>query len=247
MTARLAITTGTLLPRSDLINRCRESWWKTIQQPDFYEWLERENTPDDNRGVTGSLQWLYEHTTAPIIAHLHSDVEIFEQGWDERVLAEFADPKVGVVGFGGAAQLGHDDLFKTPYHLQQLARYNYASNTSDAEAHGERFAGAKDVAVLDGFALIVRRALLDKAGGWPVKELPFHMYDAWLAGVAREHGYRTRLVGIQSRHWGGQTATTPEYQQWSLGKLGKPDHQVHTDAHTYVYSRFRKVLPICVS
>jgi len=250
---RLAITTAVLEPVPELIQNCIGSWWATYEGST--EKLIRGNAPDDNLGVTGSLQWLYEHTTAPIIAFLHSDVEIFEQGWDERVLREFDDPKVGVVGFGGALQLGENDLYRTPYRLTQLRRIDYRSNTRDAEAHGERFAGECDVATLDGFALVVRRELLfswrhaqgehplDYMVGWPVSRYPFHNYDNALCVHAHKTGWRVRLVGIDCIHHGGATATTEAYQQWSLDKLGKPDHQVHTDSHVALYEDGRGVLP----
>src|SRR5258707_45591 len=75
---------------------------------------------------------------------------------------EFDDPKVGVCGFGGAFQLGENDVYRVPYKLEHLARVHYMSNQTDAETHGERFTGECNVATLDGFALIVRRELLDR-------------------------------------------------------------------------------------
>ena len=260
MTApRIAVVTAVLEPRSELITRCVLSQQQTVDYLKT-EMGVRLNTPEDNLGVTGSLQWLYEHTTAPVIAFLHSDCEIFEPGWDERVLREFDDPKVGVVGFGGALQLGEDDIYRTPYRLTQLRRIDYRSNTRDAKQHGERFTGACDVATLDGFALVVRRELLAKwhrrnilnrginahvtiSMGWPVERYPFHNYDNALCVHAHRAGYRVRLVGIDCIHHGGATATTEAYQQWSLDKLGKPDHQVHTDSHVALYEDGRGVLP----
>jgi len=260
---QLAITTAVLEQpnggHGNLVYRCTASQQETATGE--HEFLTRYNTPSDNLGVTGSLQWIYEHTTAPVIAFLHSDCEIFEQGWDERVLREFDDPKVGVVGFGGALQLGEDDLYKTPYRLTQLRRIDYRSNTRDAEAHGERFTGACDVATLDGFALVVRRQLLDywlqpfttngttlefDQSGWPVRRYPFHNYDNALCLHAHKTGWRVRLIGIDCIHHGGATATTPAYQQWSREKLGMTDAQVHEQSHLALYEDGRGVLPFRV-
>ena len=243
-TAVLVGTTGSIgdsLP--SLLDHCTDSWAETANLIDELDWVIRWNTPNDNLGVTSSLQWLYEHTSAPVIAFLHSDCEIFEKGWDERVLLEFDDPRVGVVGFGGALQLGEDGLYKTPYRLTQLRRIDYMSNTRDAETHGERFTGACDVATLDGFALIVRREMLDKWSGWPVERYPFHNYDNALCVHAHKNGWRVRLVGIDCQHHGGATATTPAYQQWSLEKLGMTDAQVHEQSHLALYEDGRGVLP----
>lgn len=242
---KLALTTSFLLPMSSLIDRCILSQYAHCKgtMDDIIEVRARENYPENNLGVTGSLQWLHEHTTAPIIAFMHSDLEIMEQGWDERVLREFDDPKVGLVGFGGGLQHGSDDLYKTPYRLTQLARSGYLSNTTDAEDHGQRSTSSTDVAVLDGFALVVRRNLLDRCGGWPVKALPFHSYDYWASITAHRLNYRVRVVGIKCCHHGGATSTTPQYQDWSLKTLGKTDAQVHEDSHRFIYDYGRGYLP----
>lgn len=198
------------------------------------------------RGPVGCLQLAYEAADTDILALVHDDVEIHEPGWDARVLREFADPSVGVVGFGGATGLADDDIYQTPYRLQQLARHNYASNVDDAEVHGERFAGERDVAVLDGFCLIVRRKLLDKMGGWPTQHLKFHMYDAALACYAKRFGYRTRLVGVRSHHRGGQTSCRTEYHEWLKREFNTTDAEVHRVAHEWIAQEFRDVLPIRV-
>lgn len=243
-------------PVNQLVTNCVLSHSQTNTGKN--ELIRRLNTPDDNLGVTGSLQWLYENTAAPIIAHLHSDTEIFEQGWDERVLKEFDDPKVGVVGFGGALQLGEDSIYKIPYRLTQLRRIDYRSNTRDAETHGERFAGECDVATLDGFALIVRREVLDKwahvnlaapisqssviTWGWPVERYLFHNYDNALCIEAHRQGYRVRLVGIDCQHHGGVTSTSPAGQaHWQ--SQGTTDAAIHEQSHLALFEDGRGVLP----
>jgi hypothetical protein len=250
---KLAITTA-VLGVPDEVCRSAESHKETATGVNEYAC--RINTQDDNLGVTGSLQWCYEHTTAPIIAFLHSDTEIFEEGWDERVLREFDDPAVGVVGFGGALQLGEDDIYKKPYEMHQLRRIGYMSNTNDAETHGSRFGGECDVATLDGFALIVRRTVLDHwlrdivdghpLFGWPVKRLPFHNYDNALCIHAAKLRMRVRLVGIRCHHHGGRTTVTTAYDEWSRRVLGKPDSEVHADSHRVLYEMGRGILPIKV-
>jgi hypothetical protein len=258
---KLAITTAVLAPVSELVLNCQTSWY--LHATDEYEIVLRHNAPDDNLGVTGSLQWLYEHTTAPIIAFLHSDCEIMEQGWDERVLSEFEDPKVGVVGFGGALQLGADEIYKVPYELHQLRRISYLSNQTDVETHGTRFTGECDVATLDGFALIVRRELLNcwrhcgtpvpttfdpKAiahfrVGWPVQRYFFHNYDNALCLEAAKQGYRVRLVGVRCHHHGGATSTTPACQKY-WESLGTSDQEIHTQSHLNLYTDGRGWLPL---
>jgi len=204
--------------------------------------LLRRNTPEDNLGLVASYQWLYEHTEADILVYAHDDVEMHEVGWDQRIVKEFADPHVGVVGLGGGLIHGSDDLYKRPYQLQQLARFEYLSNTDDAEAHGTRFTGSREAAVLDGFVLVVRRSLLDRAGGWPVSHLRFHNYDYWICCIAHRLHYTVRVVGISSKHLGGRTSTTQAYQEWAA-RQGMTDQQDHEHAHRWLYDNFRDVLP----
>jgi len=245
---RLAIATAVLLPATgpadELVGKCLASWVVNSEVASVdLEQVVRRNRIEDNLGVTGSLQWLYENTTAPVIAFLHSDTEILEKGWDERVLREFDDPSVGLVGFGGGLQHGSEDIYKTPYHLTQLARYDYLSNVDDADLHGRRFTESRDVAVLDGFALIMRRELLDRAGGWPVQELPFHCYDYWAAITAHKFGYRVRLVGVSCVHHGGTTSTTSAAQEYWQQSLGKTDAAIHEESHKWLYNYGRGYLP----
>lgn len=202
----------------------------------------RRNTPEDNLGVVGSYDWLYRNTDAELLAYLHDDVICSEPGWDDRVLREFEDPSVGVVGFGGGRNHGTDELYKRPYRIQQLVRSDYLSNTDDAEVHGSRFSGAADVAVLDGFALIVRRSLLDRAGGWPVNHIRFHNYDLWLCAMAHRLGFRVRVLGARCHHRGGQTSTTVDYQEWAK-KQNMTDAEDHAKAHEWFYEEFRDVMP----
>lgn len=199
---------------------------------------------EENLGVLASYEAMYRETECPLLMYAHDDLECLEGSWDLRVLEEFQDPTVGLVGFGGAKRHGTPDLYKRPYKLTNLARFDYYSNQKDAETHGTRFDGAMDVAVLDGFCLIVRREVLDKAGGWPVDSpIKFHSYDYWACCMARRHGFRIRMVGVACHHLGGRTSTRPEYEEWLMREFGKTDQQVHEESHRYIWDEFRDVLP----
>jgi hypothetical protein len=148
--------------------------------------------------VLPAFQTVYERSKHPIIAYIHDDVMLYEQNWDLRVLKEFEDPGVGIVGFGGALGHGQPHLYKVPYHLPDLARQQFLSNMRSAETHGDRFRGACDVAVLDGFALFVRRTVLDRWGGWPVSEkIGYFMYSESICCEARRQVYRIQLVVVE--------------------------------------------------
>jgi len=185
-----------------------------------------------------------EHGGYDIVAFLHDDLEIYEKGWDARVLKEFEDPKVGLVGFGGALVHGDPNIYKKSYSHLQLGRSFYLSNTKDAELHGERYTGECDVAVLDGFSLILRRELLETMGGWlPDKWPPHHCYDYRAACEAHRHGYKVRLVGMECHHQGGMTATQGEYQDWCRRTKWGSDSQMHIIGHQMIYDEYKDVLP----
>ena len=205
--------------------RCVSSWIDTADSPRGYRVV-------GDRDVLEAYQFTYEHTLHPIIGMVHDDVVIYERGWDTRVLEEFNDPGVGVVGFAGAIGHGTPDLYSVPYHLPNLARQTFLSNLRDAPVHGQIFTRARDVAVLDGLSLFVRRTILDKVGGWPLdKPVGYWLYAEWLCCEARRQGYRIRLVGVDCEHLGGKSsahiAKSPTYEE----------------AHRYLYENNRDVLP----
>ena len=208
--------------------KCVDSWSQTCT----YGWGPYDGYGVRNNGVLEAYQWAFEKSHEPILAFIHDDVMIHEHEWDRRVLKEFEDPAVGLVGFGGALGHGTPDLYEVPYHLPNLARQHFMSNMRNAETHGARLTGECDVAVLDGFALFVRRSILEKAGGWPVdKPYGYWMYSEWLCCEARRQGYRIRLVGVDCEHLGGKSSghipTWPSYEE----------------AHRYFYDNNKDVMP----
>lgn len=235
MSSRIIIVVPTMNTKQDVARQLQVP-------PELVHYV--RNTPESNLGVVGSLQAGYERTTEPIIACIHDDVIVHDSNWIERVLTEFDDPEVGVVGFCGALAHGADDLYKVPYRLNDLARFGVLSNMDDAEVHGERFTGSHDVAVLDGFSLIVRRSLLDACGGWhPERWTAHHLYDYVICAQARRFGYRVRVVGVASRHIGGVTATSSVYQEWATGTKWGSDVNMHIAGHRMFYDEFTDVMP----
>lgn len=196
---------------------------------------------DGKKGMLPAYQAGYERSGYyDILAYLHDDTIIDDDNgaWIARVEKEFEDPAVGLVGFGGALGHGTSGLYKVPYQYQQLARTCFMSNMADADNHGKRFTGACDVAVLDGFALIVRRAVLEAVGGWPLNTpIGYVCYDYWLSCMTRRLGYKIRLVGIPCQHLGGQT-----FVKLGMGRDEKHWKQ-YIDSHRYIYDEFRDVLP----
>jgi hypothetical protein len=203
---------------------CVKSWNDTASEE--YPWVVASDKP-----IPLGFDQIYHSTTEPIIAYIHDDVMIYEHGWDLKVLAQFDDPGVGLVGFGGGRGHGTPNLYQVPYHLPNLARQQFMSNMRSAEKHGKRFTGERDVAVLDGMALFVRRSVLDAWGGWPLdKPVGYFMYAENLCCEVHRQGLRIRLVGIEFEHLGGKSSGTPLPHSYE-------------DEHAYFYEHNRDVMP----
>ncbi len=196
------------------------------------------------RGVVGAYDEAVAKCDSEIIAFIHSDVKIYDD-WVMRVEAEFADPGVAIVGLGGALGMGTREIYKTPYRIEQLQRIDYYSNMRDWKTHGKRETGARDVAVVDGFFMAVRTAFLKKIGGWSWFPFAFHSYDTSLCLMARRHGYRVRMVGVECDHFGGGTSTSPAYREWCK-RNGTTMALEHSEPHKWQYDFFRDVLPLRV-
>lgn len=203
---------------------------------------------------------LASHPEVDLIACLHDDVLIHEEGWDDAVERCFRrHPQVGLVGFGGAIGLGTDDLYQAPYEPIQLARIGYRSNTVDAETHGTRSLLPERVVCLDGFSQIGRRQFwqgLSPRGAthlppWDYLELEgfvHHFYDGALGCLAARYGWQVYYLPIHCRHLGGQTAVgDPGYQRWAAAQINGGDLGFWEQAHRTGYDLFRDVLPLRVT
>jgi GT2 family glycosyltransferase len=186
----------------------------------------------EGKRVVDAYEEIYENTRETVIGFVHDDLVCHETDWDFTVMQEFLDPGVGLVGVAGAWGHGDPNLYKSPFKIANMARRGFMSNMMDAEKHGARFRGARDVAVLDGVALFVRREVLNKAGGWPKTGIDYFMYSEWLCCMTRRLGYRIRLVGLSVDHLGGKsTGLNPDVKFDFEGE------------HRFLYDNFRDVLP----
>jgi hypothetical protein len=215
--------------------------------------------PEHPRSAVRNMCELANMSEADIYAFMHDDVEVHDikdegawwHNWAAEVTPFFtAHPKCGMIGFGGALGLGTNDIYKTPYKLQQLARIDFISNMDDAEAHGRRVTVPTQVAVLDGFCQIIRADAYWDVGGWQKvldMGIMFHGYDTCMACLLYEAGWDTWFLPVPCHHHGGRTSTTPAYDSWLRSKGINGDQQVHEEAHKILYSRFRNILPIRIN
>ncbi len=215
--------------------------WLHKQEPEA-QFLSFLNSPI-NVGLVAAYQSLYERyrNEHGIIAFIHDDVEIHEP-WIDRVLEQFEDLSVGIVGFGGALGIGTSDIYKTPYKIQQLQRIDYRSNQTDWDIHGVRETGACDVAVVDGFFIACRTEFLKQVKGWSWFPHRFHAYDTSLCLQAIRRGWKVRMVGVSCTHHGGGTSTTADYVQDCRDRDTSVEAE-HREPHEFMYREFRDLLP----
>ena len=201
---------------------------------------------DDDIGPVRQYHTYYQtHACDPIAVFMHNDVDIHAP-WTDRVLAEFNDPKVGIVGFGGAVGIGTSEIYKRPYDVWQLQRIGYRSNQRDWHIHGTHETGACNVAVVDGFFIAARKEFLFQIKGWSWFPFQFHCYDTAVCLMAARHGWKVRMVGVDCTHRGGGTSITPEYKA-RCEKAGTTIEREHSEPHKWLYSEFKDCLPLRVA
>ena len=226
--------------------------------PAVRDWLIGLTTDDlvirngENFGVLKSLNQAWQvlkDTDTDYIFYTHNDVMMYEQDWDEklrRILQhennriDIPDVKqVGVAGFYGAKGIGTFDIFKSPYRMQQLIRLENVSNCNRMDkVHGYRpIAGGReteDVAVMDGFSLIVNMRLLNMLNGFDRNFPPHHMYDNDICLESLDKGYRNIVIAMDAQHLGGRTDVG---EDWSK-VFNKTKQQVHEEAHPIFYKKW---------
>ena len=199
-------------------------------------------------------------TATEILVALHDDVEILEEGWDAQVLDLFAsNAKCGLAGFSGAAGLGSDDIYQTPYDPMQLARQGFRSNLVDAEAHGRRSFRTERVVCHDGFSLIGRASWWlwgqdsrRRGLGTPWDQLrqvgmQHHGYDSALGLLAHLAGWESWYLPVKCQHLGGRTAVAnQDYQAWAQQQVEGGDQGFWQEAHRALYELGRGTLPLRV-
>ncbi len=190
---------------------------------------------DNNVGLPKAMNQARKISTADYILFTHTDVEMFEQGWDAKIKKILTDlGSVGVAGFFGAKGLGTHDIYKTEYYMQQLIRTRTIAGTRcrlDPRVHGHyQFDGEiESCAVLDGFALIVRKDLLfwDKS--------PHHNYDNDICLESINKGFQNIVINMDVMHYGGRTDVN---EDWA-SEFGKSKAEIHAQSHIPLYEKWK--------
>lgn len=200
-----------------------------------------------NEGVIKAYNQVWQvlkNTDVDYIFYTHNDVMMFEKNWDLK-LAEILEREnkirpVGVAGFYGAKGIGTPNIYKAPYAMEQMIRLENVSNANRMDKlHGYRNirggADVEDVAVQDGFSLIVKMDLLNKIGGFDRTFPPHHMYDNDICLESLDKGYRNIVIAMDVQHLGGRTDVN---EDWSK-PFGKTKQEIHQDAHPIFYEKWK--------
>jgi GT2 family glycosyltransferase len=138
---------------------------------------------------------------AEVIGFMHSDVFVYDDGWDKRVQSLFdADPKLGLVGFVASNEIESHGGRGMGTVLNFQGRQECGGGCS---VHGRCSAGFEPAAQVDGCVMIFRRAALAQVG---FKDFaPHHFYDRLMSCQMLEAGWRVGYVGVACDHLGGRT------------------------------------------
>lgn len=215
--------------------------------PPVKEWLsldpnDRLIRNDQNIGVLPALNEAYAFfgSNFDYLFYTHSDVVMYEQNWSDKLVKILEQlPDCGVAGFYGAKGIGTADIYTNPYIMQQLIRVENVSgcHRMNAAVHGFRDLRGGDfeeVAVMDGFSLIVKTELIKKVGGFDKRYPVHHMYDNDICVESLDKGYKNYVIRMDAFHHGGRTDVG---ENWAEA-FGKTKQQVHQEAHPVFYEKW---------
>lgn len=167
-----------------------------------------------------------------VIAVFHSDLFVYERGYDDKILQTFDEnQQLGLVGFVGSNEIdgnggrgsGTMSNFMglgvkddggivinpsqawDPWTANPMPEIPVKWRGSKAEIHGRRETNFARAAVVDGCSMIFRRKALEEIGhrdNFPIH----HFYDRLMSCMMLEKGWQVGVLGIQFDHISGQTA-----------------------------------------
>lgn len=183
----------------------------------------------------GAYPFIFEegmkHAKGDIVAFFHSDLFVYQKGYDMSVVAHFdANPDLGLIGFIGSTQIDNHGGRGLGTHSNMQGRVIPRPSGGEwrgsyAHIHGKQDAGfIKDGAVVDGCVMIFRKSCykqIQVKDNYPIH----HFYDRLLSLQTLEVGFKVGILGIEFDHISGQTVNQEQTYQddakaWFKQKLG---------------------------
>ncbi len=177
-------------------------------------------------GVYPTFLQGFNNTTGDIVAFFHSDLVVWEQNWNERLIKQFQDnTNLGMVGFIGSNEIdasGGRGLGTTSnFQGRTLSDGLNVWQGSPASVHGKVSDQLSSAAVVDGCAMIISRDAWEDIGNrddFP----PHHHYDRLISCQLLEKGWDVGVLGIECDHFSGQTVNQEDsYSVMAQGWAGK--------------------------
>jgi len=183
-----------------------------IELPDGVDYYRSEVNIGNYPVFSEALEFVKEY---PVIAFFHSDLFVYEKGYDDRILQTFHDNQnLGLAGFVGSDEIdvaggrGGGTMSNFMGYGTVITRLDGTLKEwkgSPAEAHGKRETGFKNAAVVDGCSMIFRKKALEDIGFNPNFPL-HHFYDRYMSCQMLEKQWKVGVLGIAFDHISGQTA-----------------------------------------
>jgi glycosyltransferase involved in cell wall biosynthesis len=168
-------------------------------------------------GVYPTFKQGMDNTTGDIVAFFHSDLVVWEQGWQDRVLEAFNKyPDLGLIGFVGSNEMdsnsGRGGGTTSNFMGNTMVTGEGVWKGSPARAHGMVGNDISPAAVVDGCAMIIRRTAWEKIGFR--QDFPLHhFYDRLISAQMLESGFKVAVLGIACDHISGQTVNQEQSYQ----------------------------------
>lgn len=192
-------------------------------------------TNKENVGVLASLQQGYEKVNkdTDVIVYMHNDVAILEYIYSPAIIEDmFNHSDTGICGLFGAKIAGIDG-----------GRGECVYNGLEAPLEGDKIYKAKEVTLLDGLFLAIRKKILDNTNGWDMNYTYHHFYDKDISLESIKQGYKNYVLPISYYHLSGQTANFGSYKQWIGDKLEGGDIESHKLSEEYYLAKWKDFLP----
>jgi len=201
-------------------------------KPEKYQYIKNQ----ENIGCYKTLQQGYEICKSDILAFIHSDLMIYEIGCDLKVKNLFGViPNIGLASFFGA----QDAYFGG-------GRSRCWTSMIEAEIHGTRLTtDYKQIAIVDGLAMICSRRMLESTNGIDQNYLYHHFEDKEISMASLNAGFKNIVVNVPCHHWNGITVNRAEYQNWINQKLNMTDADkyCHDENNRRWSNKWKHVLP----
>jgi glycosyltransferase involved in cell wall biosynthesis len=213
----------------------------------------------ENQGVLGVFQTGMQITSADIVAFIHNDLLIHEDGYDKKIIQAFEErPKLGMAGFvGGRGVAGNGGRYRTTSNMLGKEWGSCECHTVIGAHHGEISTGFTYASTLDGCCTIFRRTAYDDIvantdcfssrrplNHWYDRNIPLHMI---------QRGWQVGIVGVGFDHFSANTGAGTESYHSSVRKwaseqnvdLGEaPDHGSYLEGERQFMEEWGPLCPV---